>query len=67
MACDVKTSDAYCVLRIVDHTGTIISAAKHKTKVVGSTLNPVWNSEVVFGHESGFLLGTYLHIEVRYL
>jgi hypothetical protein len=52
------------VLRFVDHTGVQISQMKYKTHVIHGTLNPVWNCEVVFGEDSGFLHATYLNIEV---
>lgn len=62
-----KTSDPYCILRFVDELCVPVSKSNivgYKTKYVLKTLNPVWNQQLVFQSDSGFLRATYLHIEV---
>ena len=62
-----KTSDPYCILRFVDHLCIPVSKSNilgYRTKYVLKTLNPVWNQQLVFQSDSGFLQATYLFIEV---
>jgi Ca2+-dependent lipid-binding protein len=66
MAADLgRTSDPYCVIRFVTDRGIPVSANTYKTKTAKKTLNPVWNEQVVFGADSGFLRAAFAHIEVR--
>jgi hypothetical protein len=62
-----KTSDPYCILRFVDQNNLPVSrtsVAGFWTKHVLKTLSPVWNQQLVFHSDSGFLRATYAHIEV---
>jgi hypothetical protein len=62
-----KTSDPYCVVRLVDASNKPVaksSIAGFRTKHVLKTLNPVWNQQLVFHSDSGFLRAAYVHIEV---
>jgi hypothetical protein len=62
-----KTSDPYCIVRLVDANNRPVarsSISGFRTKHVLKTLNPVWNQQLVFHSDSGFLRAVYIHIEV---
>ena len=58
------TSDPYCVLKFVDHRGAPVSPKYYRTKTSKMTLNPMWDEQIVFDSDFGFLEATYAHIEV---
>lgn len=62
-----KTSDPYCIVRLVDASNKPVAKSSitgFRTKHVLKTLNPVWNQQLVFHSDSGFLRAVYIHIEV---